>query len=266
MKAIKLMLCMLLVVVVSLGMGTKNVYANELTATEENLEIEDTDLETEDIDLDTNIDAAEDSDIDEDLIEDESEEEEAVEESEEAVEEADTKETVTAEKEEKTEAKKSTKTETAKKTTAKKEEPKYTKSELRLLSALIYSEAGNQSYKGKLAVANVVLNRAGSKVFWHVSSVKEVIYDSKWGVQFSVIKKGSSGTSPLSRALDKYDSKKYTSDTERKNMEACIKAAKAALNGENNIGSYLYFNGYSNSLAKKYKNHVVIGDHIFYSR
>jgi spore germination cell wall hydrolase CwlJ-like protein len=153
----------------------------------------------------------------------------------------------------------------ADKTDAKEKEVNYTKSELRLLSALIYSEAGNQSYKGKLAVANVVLNRADSDVFWHVDTIKEVIYDKKWGVQFSVIKKDGNGESAMDRALELYDTNKYLGNDEETNMEECIKAAKAALNGTNNIGDYLYFTVYNKSLADKYSDHVVIGAHIFYN-
>jgi spore germination cell wall hydrolase CwlJ-like protein len=146
-----------------------------------------------------------------------------------------------------------------------KEEPNYSKSDLRLLASLIYAEAGNQSYKGKLAVANVVINRANSKTFWHVDTIKEVIYDSKWGIQFSVTKKNSNGISPLSKALKLYDSKSYPNEAEKKSMNQCIKAAKAALNGENNLGNYLYFSRNSSYLRNKYSNHIVIGDHIFYN-
>lgn len=263
MKSKKLMLCMLIVIVFSIGLGTNNVYADELSTVVEESSIVDEDTEV--VDNDTNIDVAEDSDIDEDLIEDETEEDT------EEVSESDNKETAKVEKDTKSvkddESKSEVKSVEKKTTkTVTKKENNYTKAELRLLSSLIYAEAGNQSYKGKLAVANIVINRAKSSVFWHVDTIKEVVYDSKWGVQFSVIKKGSSGTSPLSRALSKYDSKKYSSEADKKSMEACIKAAKAALNGENNIGSYLYFNGYSKTLAKKYPNHEIIGDHIFYKR
>lgn len=145
-----------------------------------------------------------------------------------------------------------------------KEEANYSKADLRLLASLIYAEAGNQPYKGKLAVANVVINRAKSKTFWHVETINEVIYDSKWGIQFSVIKKNSSGISPLNKALKLYDSKNNLSEAEKKNMEQCIKAAKAAFNGDNNIGNRLYFSRNSRYLSNKYSNHIVIGDHIFY--
>jgi len=265
MKSIKLMMCVLLVTVLSFGMKTNKVYAEELTVTENNEPTETTDA-SDIVDTDTNVDTADASDIDEDLIEDITDEED---ETEEDSEEADSEE-AEKEKAEKAEAAKETKKEkaeakkTEKKATTKK--ANYTKAELRLLSALIFSEAGNQPYKGKVAVGEVVINRAKSNVFSHTNSIKEVIYDTKWGVQFSVIKKGSNGTSPLSRALGKYDTKKYASDAEKKNMEECIKAAKAALNGKGVIGGHLYFNGYSRSLAGRFKNNILIGNHLFYSR
>ncbi|MDD3174745.1 MAG: cell wall hydrolase, partial [Herbinix sp.] len=89
--------------------------------------------------------------------------------------------------------------------------PSYTEAELRLLSCLVYAEAGNQSYNGMLGVANVVLNRVESDVFWHVNTIKEVIYDHKWSVQFSVtIKNSKTGVSALDKALKSYDTGKFT--------------------------------------------------------
>lgn len=148
----------------------------------------------------------------------------------------------------------------------------YSKSELRLLSALVYAEAGNQSYKGMLAVANIVLNRAKSNVYSHVDTVKEVIYDKKWAVQFAVtVKSKSTGISPLDRALDLYDNGNFSGDKlsiNEQSMKKAIKAAKAALEGENNIGKYLCFRVNSksiqNSIASKYGSYTVIGRHIFY--
>lgn len=148
--------------------------------------------------------------------------------------------------------------------------PSYSEADLRLLSCLIYAEAGNQSYKGMLAVANVVLNRVKSDVFWHVDTIKEVIYDRKWSVQFSVtIKSKKTGLSPLDKALKCYDTGKFTGanpEAENKAMQRAIKAAKAALEGKNNIGGYLCFTykGGSGSIKKKYPDYKIIGDHIFY--
>ncbi|HHX11514.1 MAG TPA: hypothetical protein GX731_01735 [Clostridiales bacterium] len=152
-----------------------------------------------------------------------------------------------------------------------KEKPSYSEKDLRLLSALIYAEAGNQPYKGMLAVANVVLNRANSKIYWHVNTVKEVIYDNKWGaVQFSVtIKNKKTGLSILDKALNAYDTGEFPSKNQKSeevSMKRAIKAAKAALEGENNIGDFLCFNGVNKgtaSIKKKY-DYKIIDGHIFY--
>jgi spore germination cell wall hydrolase CwlJ-like protein len=148
--------------------------------------------------------------------------------------------------------------------------PAYSEKDLRLMSSLIYSEAGNQPYKGMLAVANVVLNRVKSDSYSHVDTIKEAIYDKKWAVQFAVtIKSKSSGVSALDRALKLYDTGKYNgsySETAKKNMNRAIKAAKAALQGDNNIGSFLCFQNVRSSsrIKKNYSDYKVVGDHIFY--
>ncbi|MDF2472503.1 MAG: hypothetical protein K0R21_285 [Anaerocolumna sp.] len=253
MKARKLIMCMIMAVSFMLGTTSIAAYAEETLNT---APVETSSNTNELNTTESNIDEAEQSDLseqgDEELTETaETEEAET------------TKETAAETDAEETEDEKVV--EEAKQDTTAKTEEKYTKAELRLLSALVFAESGNQSYKGKLAVANVVINRTTSKQFWHVDTIKEVIYDDKWGIQFSVIKDNSDGVSPMDRALKLYDTKKYSSDAQKKQMEQCIKAAKAALNGENNIGDYLFFTRYTKSIANKYPDHVVIGAHIFYN-
>lgn len=152
-----------------------------------------------------------------------------------------------------------------------KAEPSYSKKDLRLLASLIYAEAGNQSYNGMLAVANVVLNRVKSEAYSHVNTIEEVIYDNKWSVQFAVtIKSSKTGTSMLDKALKYYDTGKFGGSNpaaEKKAMDKAIKAAKAALSGENNIGNYLCFNmnnKYASRIKARYPDYKIIGDHIFY--
>jgi spore germination cell wall hydrolase CwlJ-like protein len=149
------------------------------------------------------------------------------------------------------------------------EEPSYSESDLRLLACLVYTEAGNQNYNGMLAVANVVLNRVKSDAYWHVDTVKEVIYDNKWSVQFAVTIKNRSGVSMMDKALKLYDSRKFTGsnpEAQKKALNKAIKAAKAALTGTNNIGSYLCFQNKrsASSIKKKYSDYKIIDDHIFY--
>lgn len=64
-----------------------------------------------------------------------------------------------------------------------------------LLSAVIYCEAGNQSYAGKLAVGMVVLNRVKSSLF--PSTIREVIYQKG---QFY-----TSGNTALTKTLAGYE-------------------------------------------------------------
>lgn len=163
------------------------------------------------------------------------------------------------------------KKENVKKKDKAEEKTSYSAKDLRLLASLVYSEAGNQSYNGMLAVANVVLNRAKSNIYYHVNTIEEVIYDKQWAVQFSVtIKNKKTGKSIFDRALEAYDSGKFSGknqEAEKKAMDRAIKAAKAALKGENNIGNYLCFrmnNSGASSIKKKYSDYKILGDHIFY--
>ncbi len=108
-------------------------------------------------------------------------------------------------------------------------------SDLDLLAALIYCEAGNQSREGMVAVGAVVMNRVASSSF--PNSISEVIYQSG---QFTP---ASSGT--LSQALANGV------------PSSCYEAAQAAMNGENPVGDALYFNAGSGQGMQ-------IGDHQFY--
>jgi len=146
-------------------------------------------------------------------------------------------------------------TKTKEKKAEKKEEEKqkkYSEADLRLLSAIIYCEAGSESYKGKVAVGIVIMNRVKSGSF--PDTVKGVIYQS---YQFSPVRNGS-----LDRALDKYDKGRFTSEDEKE----CIQAAKEVLSGkttitldgkEKDLSKYLFFSG-------RLKGHTLkIGNHQF---
>ena len=118
---------------------------------------------------------------------------------------------------------------------------------VKLLACLIQAEAGNQSYEGKLAVANVVLNRVRSSKY--PNSIHDVIYQKG---QFGVSTSGS-----LSKQLNQYSSY-HTTD-----QLLSIQAAKDALSGSNNIGSCLSFNRYSKALASQ-TGGIKIQDHLFW--
>lgn len=132
----------------------------------------------------------------------------------------------------------------------KQENDKYTKAELRLLSSLIFCEAGSEPYAGKLAVGIVVMNRKASRNF--PNTVKGVIYDK---YQFGPARNGS-----LSRALSNYDRGRFTSSNEKDS----IKAAKAALSGVKkvtykgktvNMNNYHYFSGRVSGARLTIANH-----------
>ena len=109
--------------------------------------------------------------------------------------------------------------------------------ELKLFANIIYCEAGSESYVGKVAVGNVIMNRVKSAS--QPNTITEVIYAKG---QFSPVRNGS-----LQRALssDKADA-------------ACYQAAIEALAGAQPVGGKLFFrrnNGRSGQ---------VIGHHVFY--
>lgn len=127
----------------------------------------------------------------------------------------------------------------------------YSSVDLELLTCLIHAEAGTQSYEGKLAVANIVLNRVKSSKY--AGSIKAVIYQPG---QFSVASSGS-----LKKQLNNYSN--YSSSSQRMSK----KAAKDALEGANNIGKRLYFHSYGAAVKKGYDDKstsVKIGGLLFW--
>lgn len=119
--------------------------------------------------------------------------------------------------------------------------------EVKLLARLIYSEAGGEPYKGKLAVGNVVLNRMNRKK----TSLYKIIFQKG---QFDGVR-----TSRF-----KY---KYKVD---KSYQTCIKAATELLNGLRVIPNTVEFfhnpitstdTGWTRKISKyKYRQ---IGNHLF---
>lgn len=112
--------------------------------------------------------------------------------------------------------------------------------ELTMLAKLVEAEAGSEPYAGKLAVASVVMNRLHNDNY--PDTVKGVIYAPG---QFSPAGNGS-----LERERPSRDS---------------LKAAKAALSGENNVpGALFFFNPrLEPAKAKRVKAIKKIGNHLF---
>lgn len=122
--------------------------------------------------------------------------------------------------------------------------------DMRLLVCLVFCESGSEPYDGKLAVANVVLNRYHSSRY--PNTIRGVVYQSG---QFSPTWNGS-----LNNKLALYDRGGFTA----KNHLETIQAVKDALDGKNNIGSRLYFNGYNYEKSRGHQNAVRISNHLFW--
>lgn len=108
--------------------------------------------------------------------------------------------------------------------------------DLTLLSAIIFCEAGGESYAGQVAVGAVVMNRLKSGSF--PNTISGVVYQSG---QFSPVANGA-----LARALANGN---YTN---------CTSAAQAALAGSDNTGGAKFFHRVNGDAG------LVIGNHVFY--
>lgn len=108
-------------------------------------------------------------------------------------------------------------------------------SDIRLLACLVYYEAGNQPYFGKVAVASVVVNRMNSSRF--PNTLKGVIFQSG---QFTPAMNGMVN---------------YLYNSKSKIESGCMKASKEVLTKGSQLKGYYYFG----TDGPGYK----IGDHYF---
>lgn len=148
----------------------------------------------------------------------------------------------------------------------KKDEKKaiisYNEEEFKILACVIYLEAGDQPFKGKVAVANAILNRVQDKAF--PETIKKVVHHRAYGYyQFGLARPGGK----LEKALKVYGKRKIA--WQKKAEEESVKAAKAALFGEREIPENLCFFVMKNSApGKRYRKNkpggVIIADHYFY--
>ena len=121
----------------------------------------------------------------------------------------------------------------------------YDKNEVYWLSRIIYAESGAEPFRGQIAVGNVVLNRVESKQF--PNTIYDVIFDRKYGVQFSPVASGSIYNTPSASA---------------------IVAAKICLEGYSVNRNVLYFMNpdlaTNNWISNNRKFAFKIGGHSFY--
>lgn len=121
----------------------------------------------------------------------------------------------------------------------------YTQDELYWLSKIVSAESAGEINSGKVAVANVILNRVESSDF--PNTIYEVIFDKKYGVQFTPTVDGAIYNTPTSQS---------------------VTAAKRALLGENVSDDCLYFlnprTATNSWIIKNRKFYKTIGNHDFY--
>ncbi|MGN1188187.1 MAG: cell wall hydrolase, partial [Lachnospiraceae bacterium] len=124
-------------------------------------------------------------------------------------------------------------------------------SEIYLLACIIEWEAGWEPYEGKLAVANVVLNRVRSPRFSQ-NTITDVIYAPG---QFTGVLDGNGNIS------ERFATLLANGPTH----EECYTAAGEALAGVNNIGDYLFFISVKKANYARYTQYTVINNHCFYA-
>lgn len=126
---------------------------------------------------------------------------------------------------------------------ANREPFSFSDADIYLLACLVYTEAGVEPYEGKLAVANVVLNRY---LQGYGDTLTEIIYAKN---QFAPAASGS-----LEKCLENGPS------------ESCVRAAKEAVAGVNNIGDYCHFITTKKANYELYTEYTIINRHCFYKR
>jgi spore germination cell wall hydrolase CwlJ-like protein len=140
------------------------------------------------------------------------------------------------------------------------------------LTRIIYSEAGNQEFRGKVAVAATVLNRLEDTSGLFENRIYDVIFQPE---QFSSADIVDAERNTAGKYFSCGDELKYAQLDPGVEAE-CLNAAKVALDGEDptrdyttGAGALFFYNPkYCNenelSLRANIDDFVIIGDHWFY--
>ena len=122
----------------------------------------------------------------------------------------------------------------------------YDEADLYWLSRIIYAEAGIECFDGQVAVGNVVLNRMARRSW--PDTVYEVVFDDRFGVQFTPTATGTIYQEPSAQA---------------------VAAAKVALEGVSLVEDSLYFVNASIADDGWFRRNctyvVTLGRHTFYT-
>ena len=121
----------------------------------------------------------------------------------------------------------------------------YNKDDLYWLSRIIHAESQGEPLRGKIAVGNVIINRKNRSEY--PNTIKAVIFDRKYGTQFTPVANGSIYNTPNSDS---------------------IKAAKIVLDGYSLDHDMIFFLNprvATNFWITQNKSFVMkIGNHAFY--
>ncbi len=119
----------------------------------------------------------------------------------------------------------------------------YVEADLYWLSRIIFAESGAESMNAKLAVGAVVMHRTQNDMF--PDTVKGVIFDSKYGVQFTPTANGAIYNTP---------------------SESCVIAAKLCLDGADIVPGALYFAAAGRACwaSRNRQTALIIGKQQFY--
>ena len=121
----------------------------------------------------------------------------------------------------------------------------YTDDDIYWLSRIINAESGSEPMRGKIAVANTVINRVLSQEF--PNTIYGVIFDKKHGVQFQPTMNGTIYNTPLGDS---------------------VIAAKRALSGESVVSGSMYFLNPRRAtnfwIVHNRKFYTTIGNHEFF--
>lgn len=121
----------------------------------------------------------------------------------------------------------------------------YDQEDLYWMSRIISAESRGEPLLGQIAVGNVVLNRVADQEF--PNTVKEVIFDDKYAIQFEPVENGTVYQEPT---------------------ESAVLAAKMSLEGADVIGPALYFYAPKlspvNWINQNRPFHMTIGCHDFH--
>lgn len=120
-----------------------------------------------------------------------------------------------------------------------------------LIACIVDWEANAEVYEGKLAVANVVLNRVRSGVY--PNTVSGVIYQ-----------RGQFGG--VLDSAGNYSTRWQARLASGPRNQECYQAARDAAAGVNNVIGYMAFNGTAYCNLSSFRSYIIIGHHCFYQR